>query len=175
MTLNQAFEAAAVYARTDQSAFARAVLCCYADIAQKEIAMTTAPLVKRFDVSKTNSKPAYYNMPADSIGFDKIIRRGSALPVSYCLDGRQLIISDYGNLDIYYHTLPKTVDENTPDNYCFEVDVKTHRAIPFYIAYRMAADEELAQGCLAEWNKLNSLAMQNSRVALKIRYSNYYL
>jgi len=173
MTLNQAFEAATIYARTDLSAFTKALLCYYADIAQKEIAISAAPIVKRFDVSKSNSKPVCYDMPKDSIGFDKIIRRGSALPVNYSFDDAgRIVISDYGKLDIYYRVLPDTVNENTPDSYSFEVDVRTHRAIPFYIAYRLSDNEEIMQGCLAKWNKLNSLAKQS---ALKIRYSNYYL
>ena len=171
MTLNQAFEAASVYARTNLNSFPRALLCYYADVAQKEIALTTAPILKRFDISKSNSKPISYNMPAQSVGFDKIIRRASALPIKYNLcDMDKLVISDYGNLDIYYRVLPDTINENTPDSYKFEVDVTTHTAIPYYIAYRTSKEEDVTQNCLAHWNKYNSLARQS---AVKIRYSNY--
>ncbi len=174
MTIKQAIDIAYSYAKIKTGTIPKALLLHYADIAQKEIALNTFNIKKRFMVCKNDTKPLKIVLPADNVAFGCIIRRGSALPINYSVtNNSEINIEDYGQFDIYYNVLPKTIDLSTDDNYSFEVNIKTHGAIPFYIASKIAADPSIADTCFYEWNTLNSIAKsyQNS----KKEYNKYYL
>ncbi len=174
MTINQAIEIAYSYAKIKTGTVPKVLLLHYADIAQKEIALNTFNIKKRVMVCKNDSKPLKVVLPDENAGFGRIIRRGSALPIKHTVtDNSEIIIEDYGQFDIYYNVLPKTIDLSTDDDYSFEVNIKTHGAIPFYIASKIATDPTVADNCFYEWNSLNCIAKsyQNS----KKEYNKYYL
>ena len=174
MTIKQALDIAYSYAKIKSGTAPKALLLHYADSAQKEIALNTFNIKNRFLVSKNDSKPLKIELPSENAGFSCIIRRGSALPVKYTVTNDcEIIIEDYGQFDIYYNVLPKTIDLTTDDNYSFEVNIKTHAAIPFYIASKIATDPVVSDTCFYEWNTLNPIAKsyQNSGK----EYNKYYL
>ena len=167
MTLDMAIERACEYA--DVYDTPRALMCYYADIAQKEIAITVSPLVKRFEVSKSNCEKQKYSLPENYTGIHKVIRRASVAPVKWTIEEGMLVIEDYGYIDIYYTALPETIKENCT----FVVEQKLHNAIPYYIAYRIAKDYEIQKFCLEQWNKMNSLYKMTRPKETKIRFGNY--
>lgn len=174
MTIRQAIDIALTYAKIDGKNIPEALLLYYADVAQKDIALNTFKITKRYNISKKDSKPLHIYLPDDNIGFHNIMRRGSALPIEYTvINDKELVVSDYGEFDIYYNVLPKTIDLSTRDDYSFEVHIKTHCAIPFYIASKIAKDATIAETCFCEWNTLNSL-VKSYRNSNK-EYNKYYL
>ncbi|MBO7208430.1 MAG: hypothetical protein J6V58_01690 [Clostridia bacterium] len=174
MTIKQALDIAYSYAKIKAGTIPKALLLYYADCAQKEIALNTFNVKKRFFVCKNDSKPLKVILPGDNTGFSCILRRGSALPIKYTVtNDSEIIIEDYGQFDIYYNVLPMTIDLSVDDNYSFEVNIKTHGAIPFYIASKIATDPVIADTCFYEWNTLNSIA--KSYQSSKKEYNKYYL
>ncbi|MBQ4542841.1 MAG: hypothetical protein IJA19_01595 [Clostridia bacterium] len=174
MTIKQAIDIAYSYAKIASDSVPKALMRHFADSAQKEIALNTFYIQKRFMVNKKDTKPLKIVLPDENVGFARIIRRGSALPINYTVtDSSQIIIEDYGQFDIYFNILPKTIDLSTDDDYSFEVNIKTHGAIPFYIASKIAKDPRVAETCFYEWNSLNCIAKsyQNSNK----EYNKYYL
>lgn len=167
MTLDTAILRACDYAGTYDTP--RALLCYYADVAQKEIAITVAPLIKRFDILKSNSKKARYQLPEDFIGIHQIIRRASVAPVNWSIEDNMLVIEDYGHIDIYYKALP----ENVAKGGTFQVNQRLHGAIPYYIAYRIAKDYERQKICLEQWNKINSMFKMTRPKETNIRIGKY--
>lgn len=168
MTVDTAIERACDYA--DVYDTSRALLCYYADIAQREIAITVCPIIKRFDIIKSNCKKLKYPLPKDFIGIHQIIRRASVAPVKWIIEDDMLVIEDYGHIDIYYKALPESVRMGC----VFQVDQKLHNAIPYYIAYRIAKDYEKQKLCLEQWNKTNSLYKMTRPKETAIRIYNYY-
>ena len=177
MTLKQAIEISLIYGEVPTGKVSQTLLRYYADMAQKEIAVSVSPIIKRFLISKEDSKPEIYRLPKDGARFYRIIRRHSVLPIKYSKMGaNELAISDYGQFDVYYSVLPRTIDINTPEDYVFEIDTKCHCAIPFYIAHRIAPDKSVCATCFGEWNKLNDLVIKENAARNKaLRSGDYFL
>lgn len=134
-----------------------------ADAAQKAIALFGKHIKRVHSIVKENTAKTVYNMPA---GFYKLLRiklRGSIKSVDYYeySEGTEykLVIGGEGTFDVYYYAMPITIDENTPDTYEFEVDLETHNAIPYFIGYEIAKNDDaaVAQICSNEWDKYMSL------------------
>ncbi len=155
MTLDMAIKKTLYYSEMRDAP--RALMCHYADVAQKELATDVAKIIKRFDISKSNSKEMCYPLPEDFLGIHQVIRRASALPVNWHIKNNTLYISDYGDIDIYYASLPQVITSETPGDYVFKVDARAQTGIPYYMAYRIAKDYAVAKECFEEWNKIIAL------------------
>lgn len=168
MTLDTALHFAAEYCGCDYKK--TPIICYYADVAQKELACFAAAIVKRYEIKKETVKEKAFALPDDYLSLHNIMRRNSALPVNYRVDGENLIIKDYGIIDVYYKAMPKTVTAKTAGSYVFEIDKKLHIAIPYYIAYRMAENYDVSQNCFDEWNKIISLYKMTKPKEIKFKF-----
>ena len=79
------------------------------------------------------------------------------------------IVPAPGTYKVIYYALPKVIDENTPDDYEYEVPLYTHVAIPYYIAYRLVGtdDTTLYQALKNQWNMYMGIFNQTGKARVK--------
>lgn len=174
MNYAKAIEIALQKTDSELSDYDESIFPAIVDSAQMLIA-TKGIYIKRM-YTVVNTEETEYILPTIISNFyqlTKIKKRGSIGPVNYYEYGEgqnhTLVLSEVGTIDIYYYALPKTIDENTADDYEFEVDLETHNAIPFYIGYELTKvdDPTIAQICLNEWDKYMSLFVDKPRIDYK--------
>ena len=91
-------------------------------------------------------------------------------PVEYEVYERGIaIVPKLGSYKVIYYALPEIIDENTADNYEYEVPLYTHVAIPYYIAYRLVGtdDTTLYQALKNQWNMYMGIFNQTGKARVK--------
>ncbi len=98
------------------------------------------------------------------------------LPVDYKFVGETVLsIVPDDKYTVNYYALPNTIDENTPDDYVYEVDSDTHNAIPYYIAYRLVGTDDITlyQALKNQWDLYLSLFNDRAKCVRK-QIRNFY-
>jgi hypothetical protein len=91
-------------------------------------------------------------------------------PVTFDVYERGIaIVPAPGTYKVIYYALPKVIDENTPDDYEYEVPLYTHVAIPCYIAYRLVGtdDAQLYTALENQWGMYLSIFNQTGKARVK--------
>lgn len=158
MTYGEAIQIALYKTDSEKADYDSNIFPSIADVAQKKIAVFGKHIEKVYTINGEGE----YTMPADFLQLSGkgLVNQLEFKPVQhYWKDKKTLVVEGTGTFDVHYFALPITIDENTADNYEFEVSIDTHVAIPFYIGYELTKtdDVQLAQMLLNEWNRYMSL------------------
>lgn len=126
----------------------------FADTAQKELAklkkiyavMQVTQVASAVTDVQTLKK---YDLPADYMELQKVYFNDGKTVKLFSdfqwLGKKTFAVSDAydGVFDIHYYKYPTTIDETTHDDYEFELDVDAQEVIPFYIASKMVAIDNI--------------------------------
>ncbi len=91
-------------------------------------------------------------------------------PVTFDIRERGVaIVPSLGTYKVTYYALPSVIDENTADDYEYEVPLYTHAAIPYYIAYRLVGtdDAQLYTALENQWGMYMSIFKQTGKARVK--------
>jgi hypothetical protein len=107
-----------------------------------------------------------YELPDDYMEFDKILRwyddrQYQPLTGDYRLTGKKTIEINWfltGQFDIHYFKLPSVIDDNTSDDYEFEIDLQAQNLIPYYMAAHVGFDEKQTVSTFLQNQYENKLA-----------------
>lgn len=107
-----------------------------------------------------------YELPDDYMELDKVYRwydqrQYQVIPGDYKLTGKKTIEINWfltGQFDVHYFRLPTVIDDNTPDDYEFEVDLQAQHIIPYYVGALVIMDENQAIGSVLLQQYQNRLA-----------------
>lgn len=174
MTYKEAVDTALKLIDSERGEFDGSLFPFFADTAQKQIAMYGKMIERKVTLEKPDNTemeveiPDYYQLSYTQI-------RGSDRQVHYYLYDDKFVTDSEGTIDIHYYAMPKTIDNDTDDGYIFEVAEETHNAIPYYIAYELAKDDDvaIAQIMLDTWNKYMSV-FKNEPKTIRKRINNVY-
>lgn len=174
MTYKEAVDTALKLIDSERSEFDDSLFPFFADTAQKKIAMYGKGIEKVITIEK----PDDTETETEISDFYRLVRteiRGSGGQVHYYMFNNKFITDSEGTIDVYYYAMPETIDENTPDDYEFEVSPETHNAIAYYIGYELIKtdDTALAQMLLNEWNRYMSVFANEPKAVAK-RIKNVY-
>jgi len=174
LTYKQAVDTALKLIDSERSEFESDLFPFFADTAQKMIAMHGKMIERTLTVEKPDNIEIEVSIP-DFYRFAYTQIRGTDRQVNYFIYDNNFVTDSVGTIDVYYYAMPKTIDGETADEYEFEVDAETHNAIPYYMAYELAKDDDvaLAQIMLDTWNKYMSI-FKNEPKAIQKRIKNVY-
>lgn len=87
---------------------------------------------------------SYYQMPQDFYKIEKITKDGNIVNGYYWENPKLLRLNYYDNGEylVQYQAYPTSIDEDTPDEYEFEVDIEAQEALPYYVAAYCVVTED---------------------------------
>ena len=109
-------------------------MTAFFDIAQKELA-SIKKIMRVYRVEREAGKTEY-EMPEDFSALFKIWENGENATRQYNWRGGKLQIPESvrGEVEVEYYAMPKTIPENAPDEYKFEIAEDAAQCMPFYVA-----------------------------------------
>ena len=166
MTLDEAILKACIIGEFKEEDYPKAKYAALADQAQKILAGLGYPVTGVFKIEAGVTK---CTLPEDCSEVIRVKSRLSDAPTEYeIVDG--IIYTDGAyDTDIFYEKNPSDITAATAGSYIFEIDKKTHFAIPYYMVYHLCKtdDVENAQAALTEWNKYAALLEKNRKSVVK--------
>ncbi|CAI6073698.1 hypothetical protein [Cohnella sp. JJ-181] len=115
-----------------------------ADDAQREISDKVSIDGSTEYVQQKGLPPGYnsYDLPADFRSI-RYVQRNERAFYDFTIEGGKFKINKRhdGTFTLYYAKYPTEITDATLDSYTFEIDLETHRWIPYYIGGMVVADE----------------------------------
>lgn len=168
MTYKKSLETAFRYADSEESDFDYpGMFYTLADEAQMLIATNGDWATKSVEIDATDGEPQ--KLPDDFYEFESVTAEGGFNAVYRLINNGEIEFAAPGKYLLTYHSLPDTIDENTPDDYVYQVPEYTHRAIPYYIAYRLIETDDitLSTALKNQWNLYMSVFNKTRRAKSK--------
>jgi hypothetical protein len=103
---------------------------------QKELAMFCKPIEKIMNITVENG---YYSKPVDCYNVKYIAKNGKKQTFSVVADR---IVTDNGEYEMVYEALPQNIDDNTTDDYEFEIDVDCQEAMIHGVCAQICINDE---------------------------------
>lgn len=103
---------------------------------QKELAMFCKPVEKVIDIVVENG---YCTMPDDCYSVKTIYKGDKRVTFSVVANR---IITENGEYKMLYESLPKNIDENTEDDYEFEIDADCQEAMIHGVCAQLCINDE---------------------------------
>lgn len=168
MTYKKSLEIAFRYADSEESDFDYPdMFYTLADEAQKLIATKGDYITKSVCAEITDDKT--FTLPDDFYEFESVLSEDGTNAAYRIADNNHIVFENAGKYTILYHSLPDTVDDDTPDDYVYQVPEYTHPAIPYYIAYRLIETDDitLSTALKNQWNLYMSIFNKTRRAKRK--------
>lgn len=103
---------------------------------QKELAMFCKPIEKIMNIKVENG---YCLKPVDCYNVKYITKNGERQTFSIVADR---IVTNNGEYEMVYEALPQNIDENTDDDYEFEIDVDCQEAMIHGVCAQICINDE---------------------------------
>lgn len=170
MTYKQSLDIAFRYADSEKSDFDYPdMFHTLANEAQMLIATKGDGIMKSVDVEASQTADLKAELPSDFFELrDVADSNGNSVTADIQERGR-LILPKAGKYTVTYYALPTIINENTPEDYEYEVPIYTHAAIPYYIAYRLVGtdDAQLYTALENQWGMYMSIFKQTGKARVK--------